>query len=48
MFKIKTGSLCGKLKKSLVDLSGNFMLVLDKKNNYESVEMKIDTISKPY
>ncbi len=48
MFKIKTGSLCGKLKKSLVDLSGNFMLDLDKKNNYESVEMKIDTISKPY
>ncbi len=47
MLKIKTGSLCGKLKKGPVNLSGNFMLDLDKKNNSESVDMKIDTISKP-
>jgi len=47
MFKIKTGSLCGKLKKGPVDLSGDFMLDLDKRNNSESVEVKMDTISKP-
>jgi hypothetical protein len=48
MFKIKTGSLCGKLKKGPpIDLLGNFMLDLGKRNNSESVEMKIDTISKP-
>jgi hypothetical protein len=47
MFKIKKGSLCGKLKKGPVDLSGDFMLDLDKRNNSESVEMKMDTISKP-
>jgi hypothetical protein len=47
MFKIKTGSLCGKIKKGPVDLSGDFMLDLDKRNNSESVEMKMDTISKP-
>jgi hypothetical protein len=46
-FKIKKGSLCGNLKKGPVDISGNFILDLDKKNNSESVEMKIDTISKP-
>jgi hypothetical protein len=40
--------LCGNLKKGPVDLSGNFMLDLDKKNNTESFEMKIDTISKAY
>ncbi len=47
-FKIKTGSLCGNLKKGTIDLSGNFILDLNKKNNSESVEMQIDTISKPY
>jgi hypothetical protein len=44
--KINTGSLCSNLKKS--PLSGNFMLDLNMKNNSESVEMKIDTLSKPY
>jgi hypothetical protein len=47
-FKIKTGSLCGNLKKGTVDLSGNFIPDLKKKNKTESFEMKIDTISKPY
>jgi hypothetical protein len=50
-FKIKTGSLCGNLKKGTIDLSSNnFMLDFGKKNrnNSDSVELKIDTISKPY
>jgi hypothetical protein len=47
MFKIKTGSLSGKLKKVPVDLSGDFMLDWNKNNNSGNVELKIDTISKP-
>jgi hypothetical protein len=43
-FKIKTGSLCGNLKKGLVDLSDNFMLDLDKENNSESCSITNQSI----
>jgi len=49
-FKIKTGSICGNFKKGSLDLKGDFMLDFGKKNKNksDSVEMRIDTISKPY
>ena len=48
-FKIKTGSICGNFKTGFVDLKADMLdFVIKNKNKSDNVEMRIDTISKPY